>query len=174
MLKMRPFETMWSALGRSFADPRLRQLFGRYATYCGSSPFAAPATLMLIAHAEQAGVWSVKGGMHALARAICDLATAKGASFRFNAHVARIRTRSGGVEGIELADGEVVPMPTLPLLLRRMDSTPPSANATPPPLWLIVERISRLVIILPLNERFVLSLTALRVITTSPPSISKG
>ena len=26
-------------------DPRLQQLFGRYATYCGSSPFAAPATL---------------------------------------------------------------------------------------------------------------------------------
>jgi 1-hydroxycarotenoid 3,4-desaturase len=109
MLKMRPFETMWKALGRSFTDPRLRQLFGRYATYCGSSPFAAPATLMLIAHAEQAGVWSVKDGMHALARAICDLATAKGASFRFNAHVARIRTGSAGVEGIELADGEVVP-----------------------------------------------------------------
>lgn len=109
MLKMRPFETMWSALGKSFTDPRLRQLFGRYATYCGSSPFAAPATLMLVAHAEQAGVWSVRGGMHALARAICDLATAKGASFRFNAHVARIRTGGSGVEGIELADGEVIP-----------------------------------------------------------------
>ncbi|MGL4441729.1 MAG: 1-hydroxycarotenoid 3,4-desaturase CrtD [Bosea sp. (in: a-proteobacteria)] len=109
ILKMRPFETMWSALGKSFTDPRLRQLFGRYATYCGSSPFYAPATLMLIAHAEQAGVWSVKGGMHALARAICDLARAKGASFRFNAHVTRIRTGGSGVEGVELADGEVIP-----------------------------------------------------------------
>jgi 1-hydroxycarotenoid 3,4-desaturase len=109
MLKMRPFETMWSALGRSFGDQRLRQLFGRYATYCGSSPFAAPATLMLIAHAEQAGVWSVKGGMHALARAICDLATAKGAGFRFNAHVVRIRTSGNGVEGVELADGGLIP-----------------------------------------------------------------
>jgi 1-hydroxycarotenoid 3,4-desaturase len=109
MLKMRPFETMWSALCKSFTDPRLRQLFGRYATYCGSSPFAAPATLMLIAHAEQAGVWSVKGGMHALARAICKLAAAKGANFRFGAHVARIRTGAGGVEGVELADGEVIP-----------------------------------------------------------------
>ena len=39
---LRPFETMWRALGDHFADPRLRQLFGRYATYCGSSPFAAP------------------------------------------------------------------------------------------------------------------------------------
>ena len=28
-----------AALGAHFRDPRLRQLFGRYATYCGSSPF---------------------------------------------------------------------------------------------------------------------------------------
>ncbi len=109
MLKMRPFETMWAALGRSFNDPRLIQLFGRYATYCGSSPFAAPATLMLIAHAEQAGVWSVKGGMHALARAICDLATTKGAAFRFGAHVARIKTGASGAEGVVLSDGEMLP-----------------------------------------------------------------
>lgn len=109
ILKMRPFETMWAALGRSFNDQRLCQLFGRYATYCGSSPFAAPATLMLIAHAEQAGVWSVKGGMHALARAIADLAIAKGATFRFDADVTRIRTGSGGVEAALLADGTEVP-----------------------------------------------------------------
>ena len=39
------------------ADPRLRQLFARYATYCGGSPWQAPATLMLVAHVEQEGVW---------------------------------------------------------------------------------------------------------------------
>ena len=48
-------------LGDYFHDPRLRQLFGRYATYCGSSPFLAPATLMLVAHVEQDGVWLVRG-----------------------------------------------------------------------------------------------------------------
>ncbi|MDG9696368.1 FAD-dependent oxidoreductase, partial [Streptomyces sp. DH17] len=37
--QIKPFSSMWSALGRYFADPRLRQLFGRYATYCGSSPY---------------------------------------------------------------------------------------------------------------------------------------
>ena len=47
--------------GDYFHDPRLRQLFGRYATYCGSSPFLAPATLMLVAHVEQEGVWLVRG-----------------------------------------------------------------------------------------------------------------
>ena len=50
-----PFATLWRALGEHFHDPRLRQLFGRYATYCGSSPFLAPATLMLVAHVEQDG-----------------------------------------------------------------------------------------------------------------------
>ena len=64
-----PFATLWKALGDHFRDARLRQLFGRYATYCGSSPFLAPATLMLIAHVEQQGVWLVEGGMHRVARA---------------------------------------------------------------------------------------------------------
>lgn len=109
LFRLRPFETLWTALGRSFNDPRLRQLFGRYATYCGSSPFAAPATLMLIAHAEQNGVWSVRGGMHALAKAVRALAEAKGASFRFGAHATRVRTGGSGVEGVELAGGEFVP-----------------------------------------------------------------
>ena len=66
--RISPFATLWDALGKYFHDPRLRQLFGRYATYCGSSPFAAPATLMLVAHVEQDGVWLVEGGMHRLAR----------------------------------------------------------------------------------------------------------
>src|SRR5664279_2632471 len=54
--QIKPFSSMWSALSQYFHDPRLRQLFGRYATYCGSSPFKAPATLMLVAHVEREGV----------------------------------------------------------------------------------------------------------------------
>ena len=65
-----PLRLAMAALGGYFRDPRLRQLFGRYATYRGSSPFAAPATLMLIAHVEAAGVWLVEGGMHRLALAL--------------------------------------------------------------------------------------------------------
>jgi 1-hydroxycarotenoid 3,4-desaturase len=99
-----PFETMWARLGTYFKDPRLRQLFGRYATYCGSSPFAAPATLMLIAHVEQDGVWSVDGGMHNLARALERAAIAKGARFHYQAHVDEIvidRHRAAGVTTID-------------------------------------------------------------------------
>jgi 1-hydroxycarotenoid 3,4-desaturase len=52
---LRPYTSLWRALGGYFPDPRLQQLFGRYATYCGSSPFQCPATLMLIAHVEASG-----------------------------------------------------------------------------------------------------------------------
>ena len=103
---IRPFETMWGALSRYFRDPRLRQMFGRYATYCGSSPYLAPATLMLVAHVEQQGVWLVEGGMHRVAQSLAALATAKGASFRYNATVAEICVTAGRTTGVRLASGE--------------------------------------------------------------------
>jgi 1-hydroxycarotenoid 3,4-desaturase len=103
--RLRPFSSMWGTLGSHFRDPRLRQLFGRYATYCGSSPFAAPATLMLVAHVEQEGVWLVEGGMHRLAQALQHLAEAGGARFRFGAEVRRIEA-GGRTSGVVLADGE--------------------------------------------------------------------
>jgi len=109
MLAMRPFDGMWNALGQHFTDPRLQQLFGRYATYCGSSPFAAPATLMLIAHVEARGVWLIDGGIHALARAIAGLAEQQGAQVRTNAPVAEVLTAQGRASGVRLASGEVIP-----------------------------------------------------------------
>ncbi|HUN91880.1 MAG TPA: phytoene desaturase family protein [Burkholderiaceae bacterium] len=106
LFAIQPFQSLWSALGRHFRDPRLRQLFGRYATYCGSSPFDAPATLMLIAHVEQAGVWLVDGGMRALAAAIERLARARGARFRYGAEAVRIDVERGAACGVELAGSE--------------------------------------------------------------------
>lgn len=108
MLAMRPFDGMWAALGQHFADPRLRQLFGRYATYCGSSPFAAPATLMLIAHVEARGVWLIEGGIHALAKAIAGLAERQGARVRCHAPVAEVLTANSRASGVRLASGEVI------------------------------------------------------------------
>ncbi len=104
--KISPFNILWSALGEHFSDPRLRQLFGRYATYCGSSPFLAPATLMLVAHVERAGVWYPQGGMHVLAQAVAGLAAAKGVTFRYATEVTRIETAGGAVSGVQLGTGE--------------------------------------------------------------------
>jgi 1-hydroxycarotenoid 3,4-desaturase len=106
LFAIRPFETLWKALSGHFRDPRLRQLFARYATYNGASPYAAPATLMLIAHVEQNGVWEIVGGMQRLAEALTKLATAKQVVFRFGCEARRIMVSANRASGVELASGE--------------------------------------------------------------------
>jgi 1-hydroxycarotenoid 3,4-desaturase len=101
-----PLRRLWPALAAYFPDPRLRQLFARYATYVGSSPFRVPATLMLVAHVEQDGVWYVEGGMHRIAAAMRGLAEAQGARFRCGAEVAEILVQGGRAAGVRLVDGE--------------------------------------------------------------------
>ena len=91
---MAPHQSMERALASQFQDPRLAQLFGRYATYVGGSPKDAPAILSLIAHAEAAGVWRVEGGFHKLPQAIEALAQKFGASFSYNADVRTIQKHS--------------------------------------------------------------------------------
>jgi 1-hydroxycarotenoid 3,4-desaturase len=103
-----PMTSLWSLLSRRFTDPRLQQLFGRYATYCGASPWMAPATLMLVAQVELDGVWAVEGGMHAVARALADLAVARGVVLRCGQAVERILVRDGRACGVRLAEGETL------------------------------------------------------------------
>jgi 1-hydroxycarotenoid 3,4-desaturase len=109
MWRTAPFSTLWRSLGQHFRDPRLRQLFGRYATYCGSSPLTAPTTLMLVAHVEQDGVWQVRGGMRAVALALAELAQRQGAVLRCSAEVSSIIVEQGRTRGVVLADGERLP-----------------------------------------------------------------
>ncbi|MFO0580365.1 MAG: FAD-dependent oxidoreductase [Polyangia bacterium] len=109
MLGVRPFSTLWRELGGFFADPRLRQLFGRYATYCGSSPFLAPATLMLVAHVELAGVWQVAGGMQRLPEAMARLAAERGVQFRYGRAVTELELERGRITGVKLEGGERLP-----------------------------------------------------------------
>ena len=54
-----------------FDEPRLQQWLGRYATYSGSTPRAAPATLSCIPHVEaEHGCWYPMGGLGALCDAL--------------------------------------------------------------------------------------------------------
>jgi 1-hydroxycarotenoid 3,4-desaturase len=108
LLKIDGYRTVWSALGDFFEDPRLLQLFGRYATYCGSSPYSAPATLNVIAHVEREGVWLVRGGMYRLAEALSGLAQRLGVTLRTGASVAEILVGGGRVAGARLSTGEAV------------------------------------------------------------------
>jgi 1-hydroxycarotenoid 3,4-desaturase len=109
LLGLGPFASLWKSLARHFHDPRLQQLFGRYATYCGSSPWAAPATLMLVAQVELDGVWSVQGGMHEVARKLSGLAAQRGVTLRYGQACEQIVLQNGHVSAVRLADGSVLP-----------------------------------------------------------------
>ncbi len=109
LLSLDGHRTLWKALGDFFPDARLRQLFGRYATYCGSSPFQAPATLNVIAHVEREGVYLVHGGMHRLAVALASAARRAGAIIRTGAAVRSVTFHGSAITGVRLEDGDHVP-----------------------------------------------------------------
>jgi len=108
MTRIDMLRSMWKALGDFFKDQRLHQLFGRYATYYGSSPYMAPATLNLIAHVELQGVWLVDGGMIRLAETFAALGQERGVDIRCDAEVERLLVKDGEVRGVRLKDGEEV------------------------------------------------------------------
>jgi len=104
---MAPHKTLLSSLRAQFSDPRLSQLFARYATYVGGMPQASPALLALIWQSEAQGVWHVRGGMHKLAIAIADRAAALGAVFHYNTPVKRIEMQDGRPRALETATGRI-------------------------------------------------------------------
>lgn len=108
-LRIDPFRTMTRALHSFFKDERLIQLFARYATYYGASPYRAPATLHLIAEVERQGVWLPKNGMTSLADAMVRAAEAFGAILHPNTGVLRIQLKNGRVSGVVLEDETFVP-----------------------------------------------------------------
>jgi 1-hydroxycarotenoid 3,4-desaturase len=101
---MAPHLSLAKALTRQFTDPKLAQLFARYATYVGGLPAASPAILNLISHAEAQGVWHVQGGMHQLAVALESLAKSHGAEFQYDAHVERIELQDGQIAAVQTRD----------------------------------------------------------------------
>ncbi len=104
-----PGMTLHRYLAMTFRDQRLRQLFGRFATYVGGTPRTAPAVLSLIWQAEAMGVHVVEGGMHRLAQVLETLAQSGGATFRYATPATRILEHWGRVSGVALADGSTLP-----------------------------------------------------------------
>lgn len=90
--------SMHRAVRRYFKDERLVQLFDRYATYNGSSPFKAPATLSMIPYIEIAGGgWYIQGGLYRLVEALMRVAEELDVNFQPECEVAEIlvQPRSG-------------------------------------------------------------------------------
>lgn len=83
-------------------DPKLVQLFNRYATYNGSDPYQAPAVLQSISHLEFGkGAWFPQGGMSSITNSLVDLAKRKGVKFLLNEEVDEIMTEGKRVVGVK-------------------------------------------------------------------------
>lgn len=104
------FRSMASRNELSFHTPHARQFFNRFATYNGSSPYKAPATLNVIPHLEtELGAFYPQGGMVQIARSLHQLAESQGVQFHFNSKVKQILLERGQVTGLALENGEVFP-----------------------------------------------------------------
>lgn len=95
-----------STVAAHFRSPHLRQLFERYPTYVGSSPYRTPATLAVIPYIEYAyGGWHVEGGLYRIVESLVELARGLGVSLHTGARVSAIEQDGRRVRGVRLADG---------------------------------------------------------------------
>lgn len=98
-----PFRTVHQSVSRFFSDPRLVQLFDRYATYNGSDPFQAPATLNIIPYIEYGlGGYYIKGGIYRLVDALKTVAYELGVQIHTSAKVQTIRHNGKQVRGVQV------------------------------------------------------------------------
>ena len=86
---------------KRFRTPEAVQIFNRFATYNGSSPYQTPAMLSLIPHLElNEGTFYPKGGMIAITNALHTLAKDLGVQFHFNSPVEKILVDNKKANGI--------------------------------------------------------------------------
>lgn len=91
--KLKLNKTMNEVNSQRFKNPKTVQLFNRFATYNGSSPFQAPALINIIAHLEHnLGPVTPIGGMHDITMHLYDLSKQLGADYRMNERVLKINT----------------------------------------------------------------------------------
>ncbi len=78
-----------------FKNPKLVQLFNRYATYNGSSPYKTPGIMSMIPHLEMHyGTFFPQGGMHQISQSLYQLALEVGVDFKFNEPITNINIKN--------------------------------------------------------------------------------
>jgi len=87
-------------------DPKLVQLFDRFATYSGSNPYIAPALTALAGALElNYGAYYPIGGMRSIVEGFYNAAKKLGAEFVFNSPVSSIQTLKGHVAYVVTKQG---------------------------------------------------------------------
>ncbi|MBE0662448.1 MAG: phytoene desaturase [Bacteroidales bacterium] len=99
--KLGLFSTMHQDNAEILGDPKLVQMFDRYATYNGSDPYRAPGVLNIIPHFEHGiGTFHPVNGMHDITESLFRLAKDLGVVFHFNEKVEEIIVENNRVTGV--------------------------------------------------------------------------
>ena len=99
--KLDLFKNLNQVNEQKLKEPHLVQLFNRFATYNGSSPYRTPGIMSMIPHLEMYfGTFLPKGGMHAITQSLYDLAISEGIHFHLNSPVKEILHNRKKVLGI--------------------------------------------------------------------------
>lgn len=86
---------------KRFKHPKMVQLFNRYATYNGSSPYLAPGVMQIIPHLEyNVGTFIPDGGMHSITKGLVKLAEDLGVLFHLGEKVTKIHINNGRAEAV--------------------------------------------------------------------------
>ncbi|KGE73699.1 phytoene desaturase family protein [Spirochaeta lutea] len=95
ILSIDPLRSMHRANRDFFRDPRVVQFLDRFATYNGSNPYRAPATLNNIIWVEHGlGGWAVLGGIYQIVKAMLRRARELGIHLVSSCKIIDIRTDS--------------------------------------------------------------------------------
>ncbi len=109
LLAISSLKTLDAHNKRYFQSAKMRQLFNRFATYNGSSPYETPATFALIPFVEFGlGAWYVRGGMYKIPKALEKLAKELGAEIKTNLAVEKILIENKKAVGVQLENGETL------------------------------------------------------------------
>lgn len=97
-------KTLHQANEQNFNNPKVVQLFDRFATYNGSSPYQTSGMMTLIQHLEQHyGTYIPEGGMHQITLSLFELAKRLGVEFHFNTMAEQIITDQNKVLGVKVS-----------------------------------------------------------------------
>jgi phytoene desaturase len=114
-------KTMHEANEEALSEPKLVQLFDRFATYNGSNPYRAPGVLNLIPHLEHGiGASFPMGGMIEITNSLVRLADELGVQFEYGKAVQRIIVENGRAKGVEVAGN----LRVADLIVSNMDIVP--------------------------------------------------
>ncbi len=103
--KLGIFGTMNQANEKLFNNPKIVQLFNRYATYNGSDPYQTPATLNIIPHLEyNIGAFFPKKGMVSITDSLVKLAEDLGVTFNYESKVEEILVTNKKASGIRFSN----------------------------------------------------------------------